>query len=154
MGLADIAPAEVVARQIEIRGETLTVRGVKNKEWVVLLERFPEVAKLLNGQNMSMMEIYSSAVDGVIPAIIATGLGNCGDQNTETLIADRLSEAEQFALFEVVMEMGAAETEEARKKINPLRRSPQTGGQQPQPLPVAPNGEDRLKTTTQEPLSP
>lgn len=131
MGLLDIAPAEVLTKEFTIRGGTLVVRGVKNKEWIELLKRFPDVRKLINGDVMDVMEAYLAAVDGLIPAIIATGLGVCGDTKSEELVVERLSEAEQYAIFEAVMVLGATEKNEARKKANPLPQSPETGNQTP-----------------------
>lgn len=125
-GLLDIAPPEIMARTFEIRGGKLTVRAIMNKEWLALLNRFSEIKKLIDGEAMNVTELYQSA-EGLVPAIIATGLGNCGDEETEKLIVDKLSEAEQFAILEAILEIGAAEKTEARKKVNPLLQSPETG---------------------------
>lgn len=125
-GLLDIAPAEIVTKSFDIRGGTLTIRGIKNKEWLALLARFPDIKKLIDGTGMNMVDVFESAVEGLIPAIVAAGLGNCGDEATEELVRDRLNEAEQFAIFEAIMEIGAVEKEAARRKVNPLPKSPET----------------------------
>jgi hypothetical protein len=126
VGLPDIAPPEVMAKTITIRGGDLNVRGIKNLEWVQLIQRFRDIKKLIDGTGMNIVDVYESTSDGLIPAVIATGMGNCGDKATEDLILERLSEAEQFAIFESIMELGSAEKAEARRKVNPLLESPGT----------------------------
>lgn len=106
-GLLDIAPPEIVTAHFEIRGGSIDVRGIRNREWAMLLQRFPELRPALGGGAAPTEDVVLSAIDGLFPAIIAAGLGNCGDKKTETLIRQRLSEPEQMAVFSTIMELTA-----------------------------------------------
>lgn len=127
-GLLDIAPPEIVTKRFEIRGGAVEVRGIKNREWAILQRRFPELNKLMetSEEERARMTEENLALNanGIVAAIIAAGLGACGDENIEELINDRLLENEQIMVFGAIMELTAEQNkEELRKteaKIGPL----------------------------------
>lgn len=125
MGLQDIAPPEVMAKKFEIRGGSIEVHGVKTKDWVALQRRFPELRIGLNGEKPDENTIIT-AVEGLVPAVIAAGLGVLGDPESEALIVDRLTDGEQMMIFGVIMEFTAPES---KANQGPLLESPPRDGQ-------------------------
>lgn len=119
-GLLDIAPPEILTKRFEIRGGAIEVRGIKNREWAILQRRFPELNKLMETSEeeragMTEENIALNA-NGIVAAIIAAGLGFCGNEETEELINDRLLEDEQVEIFGAVMELTAEQNKEQAKK--------------------------------------
>lgn len=153
MGLMDIAPPEIVTKHFEVRGGTLEVRGIKTREWVALQQRFPELRAGMNGEPPDS-QVVITAVDGLVPAIIAAALGAIGDEITEGLIVERLSESEQMVIFGVVMELTAGGTEQLveGKKSGPLAKS--MGKNRPPTVEHLPNGnaETPMKNSQQPSL--
>src|SRR5688572_21690040 len=103
-GLLDIAPPEIAAERINVRGTELEVRGIRNREWALLLRRFPELRKQAAGIAVSEEDMAVASIE-IMPVVIAAGLGSAGDAKTETLIAERLTDAEQAEVFSVVMRL-------------------------------------------------
>lgn len=120
-GLLDIAPPEIVAERIEIRGGTLEVRGLRNREWVALLRRFPELRQpqVLGADDLDAEKI--DLMEKIMPAAIAAGLGVSGDETTEELVRERLSESEQQQVFNAIMRL--------TNPPSPLAESPAQAGQ-------------------------
>lgn len=102
--LLDIAPPEIAAERVNIRGSELEVRGIRNREWAALLRRFPELRKQAAGITVPEEDMAVASIE-IMPAVIAAGLGNTGDEKTEALIAERLSDAEQAEVFGVIMRL-------------------------------------------------
>lgn len=123
MGLMDIAPPEVMTKKFEIRGGSIEVHGIKTKDWVALQRRFPELRIGLNGEKPDETTIMT-AVEGLVPAVIAAGLGVLGDEASEALIVDRLTDGEQMMIFGVIMEFTAPEP---KANQGPLLKSPPDG---------------------------
>lgn len=119
-GLLDIAPPEILAERIDIRGTELEVRGIRNREWAALLRRFPELRKQAAGIAVPEEDMAFVSIE-VMPAVIAAGLGNIGDAKTETLICERLTDAEQAEVFGAVMRL--------TNPPPPLAESPVAAGQ-------------------------
>lgn len=103
-GILDIAPPEIAVERISIRGKELEVRGIRNREWAALLRRFPELRKQAAGIAVSEEDMAVASIE-IMPVVIAAGLGNSGDEKTETLIAERLSDAEQAEVFGAIMRL-------------------------------------------------
>lgn len=134
-GLLDIAPPEIAAERIDIRGTELEVRGIRNRDWAALLRRFPELRKQAAGIAVTEEDMAVASIE-VMPAVIAAGLGNLGDAKTEALIVERLTDAEQAEVFGAVMRL--------TNPPSPLAESPAAAGQKH-------NGQDA--TTLQRPSS-
>lgn len=131
-GLLDIAPPEIVTKRFEIRGGAIEVRGVKNREWAILQRRFPELNKLMETSEEERAglreENLALNAGGIVAAIIAAGLGFCGDVDTEELIEDKLTEDEQIEIFGAVMELTAEQNKEQIKKIGAKTADPLANG--------------------------
>lgn len=104
-GLLDIAPPEARTETIDIRGTALTVRGLRNREWAALLSRFPHLRQRAGEGDEALDEDRALASLEAIPPVIAAGLGKIGDDKTEALIAERLSDEEQASVFAAVMRL-------------------------------------------------
>ena len=102
--LLDIAPPEIAAERINIRGTEIEVRGIRNREWAALLRRFPELRKQAAGLTIPEEDMAVASIE-IMPAVIAAGLGNAGDDKTEALIAERLTDAEQAEVFNAIMRL-------------------------------------------------
>lgn len=103
-GLLDIAPPEIAAERFDIRGGYLEVRGIRNREWAVLLRRFPDLMRQ-QPEGADVDPEMLDRMDTMIPAVIAAATGACGDAGIEAAIAERLTEAEQQHIFGVVMRL-------------------------------------------------
>ena len=114
-GLLDIAPPEIAAECVEIRGTPLRVRGIRNREWALLLRRFPVLQKQAVGMAVSEEDMAVASIE-VMPAVIAVSLGEA-----EHDVAERLSDAEQAELFGVIMRL--------TNPPGPLAGSPAAAGQ-------------------------
>jgi hypothetical protein len=128
-GLLDIAPPEISVERVDIRGTELEVRGIRNREWAMLLRRFPELRKQAAGGSVSDEDMAVASIE-IMPAVIAAGLGNTGDAKTEALIAERLTDAEQAEVFGAVMRL--------TNPPSPLAESPAGAGRE----------DGKAKTTT------
>lgn len=97
--LLDIAPPELTAEEVDIRGTKLSVKGLPAAEWARLYARFPEIRAILRGQTEGVSDI---AVFAAQAALIAAGLGKPGDAETEHLVMERLSREENRLLAQTV----------------------------------------------------
>lgn len=142
-GLLDIAPPEIVTKRFEIRGGAIEVRGIKNREWARLQQRFPEFQKLLEVSEEERANLKEEnlvlTAEVVVAAIIATGLGCCGDEKTEELVIDRLTEDEQVEVFGAIMQL-TAEQNKPKKPKNTKEESPNG--------PLANGARDPVKAST------
>ena len=86
--ILDIAPPELTAEEVDIRGPKLRVQGIGADGWVRLYTRFPELRAMLTGNmdGVSELAAFSAQV-----ALIAAGLGKPDDAETEQAIMRRLS---------------------------------------------------------------
>lgn len=116
MGLLDIAPPEIVTKRFEIRGGTIDIMPIRARDWAAILQRFPQIKP---GDETTML----SSIDGLVPAIIAAGLGACGDAETESLIVERLNDAEQVAIFGEIMRLTAPSDDAAPLLVSPVKES-------------------------------
>lgn len=101
--LLDIAPPEINSDTVEIRGVPLTVHGVTAAQWAELYRRFPELRAVVAGRQTDSTNVIP-AFEGQV-ALIAAGLGNPGDAETENQIIDRLTSEDQRALVEGILRL-------------------------------------------------
>ncbi|WP_027521761.1 hypothetical protein [Bradyrhizobium sp. Ec3.3] len=117
-GLLDVAPSFVTH---PINGTAVTVTGVSAAGFAVLLDRFPEIRKLLTGNAVDIApEELIAKVPTAIDAILAAGTGNPGDLAAEA-VAHNLPAGDQLELLkkivEVTMPKGAGPFVEALEAI-------------------------------------
>lgn len=115
LGVLDIAPAEIAAERIDIRGTEIEVRGLRNREWAGLMRRFPELRKQAAGIAIPPEEAAVLSLE-LTPAVMAIVLGQ-----PENVIDERFSDAEQAHIFGVIMRLTNAPS--------PLAESPAAAGQ-------------------------
>ena len=75
VGLIDIAPS---VETVDVQGTSVTVHGVSAKGVAHLLGGFPELRKLMTGQEVEAEQLMAIGGDAVA-AIIAAGCGYPGD---------------------------------------------------------------------------
>jgi hypothetical protein len=90
VGLIDIAPR---TETVQIEDVTVAVHGVSAKGLAHLLGRFPELRKLMTGQEVEVEQLMVMGGDAVA-AIIAAGCGYPGDQAAEDVAARLTIEAQ------------------------------------------------------------
>lgn len=100
VGLIEIAPA---TETIQAQGKPVTVHGVSAKGLAHLLARFPELRKLMTGQEVEVDQILAMGGDAVA-AIIAAGCGYPGDDAAEA-IAGNLSLDIQADLLAAILRL-------------------------------------------------
>ena len=76
VGLIDIAPS---VETVDVQGTSVAVHGVSAKGVAHLLGRFPELRKLMTGQEVEAEQLMAMGGDAVA-AIIAAGCGYPGDE--------------------------------------------------------------------------
>src|SRR4029079_15293505 len=81
VGLIDIAPKN---EPVEVQGASVTVNGVSAKGIAYLLGRFPDLRKLMTGQDVEPTQLMTVGGDAVA-AIIAAGCGYPGDEKAEAV---------------------------------------------------------------------
>jgi len=86
VGLVDIAPS---AETVDAQGAPVSVHGVSASGLAYLLGRFPDLRKLMTGQDVETAQLMAIGGDAVA-AIIAAGCGYPGDEKAEA-VAGRLS---------------------------------------------------------------
>jgi hypothetical protein len=100
VGLIDIAPrAEIV--QVQVRAFRCTAS--RQSGLAHLLGRFPELRKLMTGQEVEIEQLMAMGGDAVA-AIIAAGCGYPGDQAAED-IAARLTIETQVDLLSAILRL-------------------------------------------------
>ena len=86
VGLIDIAPR---VETVEVQGTPVGVHGISARGVAHLLGRFPELRKLMTGQEVEAEQLIAMGGDAVA-AIIAAGCGYLGDETAES-VAGKLS---------------------------------------------------------------
>lgn len=79
VGLIDIAPR---TETVVVQGTPVSVHGISAKSLAYLLGRFPELRKLMTGQEVEIEQLMAMGGEAVA-AIIAAGCGYPGDQSAE-----------------------------------------------------------------------
>jgi hypothetical protein len=98
VGLIDIAPR---TETIDVQGTPVPVHGISAKGLAHLLGRFPELRKLMTGQEVEIEQLMAMGGDAVA-AIIAAGCGYPGDQVAEDVAASLTLEAQVDLLSAVL----------------------------------------------------
>ena len=86
VGLIDVAPS---VETIVVQSAPVAVHGISAKGLAILLGRFPELRKLMTGQEVETEQLMAIGGDAVA-AIIAAGCGYPGDDAAES-VASKLS---------------------------------------------------------------
>lgn len=125
--LLDIAPPEIGAKEVEIRGTKLMVRGIPAIDWAHLYARFPEMRQAVSGrgggENADRPRLILAQC-----ALIAAGTGHIGNPDIERAAMMNITVEEQTMLVEEIVRLS-----------NPGDVfSPLLDGEPPQP-----NGADR-----------
>src|SRR3954452_9356317 len=100
VGLIDIAPA---TETVQAQGKPVTVHGVSAKGLAHLLARFPELRRLMTGQEVQTDQLLAMGGDPV-SEIIAAGCGSPGDNAAEA-IAGNLSLDIQADLLAAILRL-------------------------------------------------
>jgi len=101
--LLDIAPPEISAVEIDIRGTVLRVAGIAAIDWAMLYGRFPELRKLMIGEaDEDMPRLRFLAAQS---AVIAAGTGHPGDAEIERASMKVLTFDERQQLFDEVVRL-------------------------------------------------
>jgi hypothetical protein len=135
VNLLDIAPPEVTEEEVDIRGDKILVRGLRNLDYMALLKRFPVLAKtvagsarrlallakekLSPGEALELAGLIQEPEDEMFsgmesePALIAAGLGHPGDAAYEAGVMERLSTAERATILDVIVRLTRPPAEDA-----------------------------------------
>ncbi len=100
VGLIDIAPS---VETVDVQGASVAVHGISAKGLAHLLGRFPELRKLMTGQEVETEQLMAIGGDAVA-AIIAAGCGYPGDETAET-VAGKLSLDAQADLLAAILRL-------------------------------------------------
>lgn len=101
-GLLDIAPLK---RVVSVLGTDVTVTGISAEGIAVVLQRFPEVRKMMTGKDVNLSpEELIAKVPVAVATIIAAGCGTPGDAASERVAASLPLES-QIALLEAIKEL-------------------------------------------------
>ena len=100
--LLDIAPPEIGAKEIEIRGTVLRVRGIAAVDWASLYARFPELRAMVGGGSEDIDRLRAMMAQS---ALIAAGTGQPGDADVERAAMSNLSADERQSLIEDIIRL-------------------------------------------------
>jgi hypothetical protein len=98
VGLIDIAPS---VEMVYVQGSAVTVLGISAKGVAYLLGRFPELRKLMTGQQVESEQLMAMGGDAVA-AIIAAGCGYPGDENAEAIAGKLAIDAQADLLAAII----------------------------------------------------
>jgi len=100
--LLDIAPPDIGAKEVEIRGTVLRVRGVAAVDWAALYARFPELRIMVGGGSEDIDRLRAMMAQS---ALIAAGTGKPGDADEERAAMSNLSADERQSLIEDIIRL-------------------------------------------------
>ena len=98
VGLIDIAPR---AENVDVQGTPVAVHGISAKGVAHLLGRFPELRKLMSGQEVEGDALMAMGGDAVA-AILAAGCGYPGDDKAEAVAGKLAVDAQADLLAAIV----------------------------------------------------
>ena len=98
VGLIDIAPS---IDSVDVQGSSVAVHGISAKGVAHLLGRFPELRKLMSGQEVEAEQLMAMGGDAVA-AIIAAGCGYPGDEKAEAIAGTLAIDAQANLLAAIV----------------------------------------------------
>jgi hypothetical protein len=84
VGLIDLAPA---TESVSVHSGSVHVHGISAKGLAHLLGRFPELRRLMTGQDVGAEQLLAMGGDAVA-AIIAAGCGQPGDEQAEAVVGN------------------------------------------------------------------
>lgn len=103
VNIVEIAPPSG-GRMIEVLpGKQVEIFGITGRMWAALARRFPELKRKIAGLEVPADDLAIAGMESG-PAIIAAGLGQLGDAETEDTV-DRLPPAAQSLLMAAIMEV-------------------------------------------------
>jgi len=100
--LLDIAPPELSAETIDIRGTSLKVCGIGADAWAVLYSRHPDLRAIVTGRTEGLSPISMFAAQA---ALIAAGLGSLGDVEIERAVMSRLTADEAGTIAAMIVRL-------------------------------------------------
>jgi hypothetical protein len=102
VSLLDIGDA---TEEVTVRGKSLTITGVSAKGVLVLLDRFPEVRKLLTnfGKDVKAKDLLELAPEA-IACVIACASGSPGNKKAEAVAAS-LGVGDQLEILEATLRL-------------------------------------------------
>jgi hypothetical protein len=100
VGLVDIAPC---TEAVDVQRTSVSVHGISAKGVAHLLGRFPELRKLMTGQDVEADQLMAIGGDAVA-AIIAAGCGYPGDEQAEA-VAGKLAIDAQADLIAAIVRL-------------------------------------------------
>jgi len=98
VGLIDIAPR---VETVTVQGTPVSVHGISAKGVAHLLGRFPELRKLMSGQEVEADQLMAMGGDAVA-AIIAAGCGYPADEKAEAVAGKLAIDAQADLLAAIV----------------------------------------------------
>ena len=98
VGLIDLAPR---TEAVDVDDACVAVHGISAKGVAHLLGRFPELRKLMSGQEVETGQLMAMGGDAVA-AIIAAGCGYPGDEKAEAVAAKLAIDAQADLLAAIV----------------------------------------------------
>jgi hypothetical protein len=81
VGLIDLAPS---VEMVSVQEKAVTVHGISAKGLAYLLGKFPDLRKLMTGQEVDAQQLMAAGGDAVA-GIIAAGCGQPGDDKAEAI---------------------------------------------------------------------
>lgn len=101
-GLLDVV---ALKRSVNVNGTAVAVPGISAYGIAVLLDRFPDLRRVLTGQKVDMNAAWlMENVPDAVAAVIAAGTGYPGEAEAEAIAAS-LSLEPQTELIEAIMEV-------------------------------------------------
>ena len=99
--LLDIAPPELVTRDIKIEAGTVTVQGITGETWCELYARYPALKTLVGGiGNIADLDRASATL--ATAAVLAAGTGHHDDMQHIRRATQLTSEDQQALLAEII----------------------------------------------------
>jgi len=100
--LLDIAPPDIGAKDVDIRGTVLRVRGIAAIDWAILYARFPELRIMVGGGSEDIDRLRAMMAQS---ALIAAGTGKPNDADVERAAMTNLSADERQSLIEDIIRL-------------------------------------------------
>jgi len=100
--LLDIAPPDIGAKDVDIRGTVLRVRGIAAIDWAILYARFPELRIMVGGGSEDIDRLRAMMAQS---ALIAAGTGKPGEADVERAAMTNLSADERQSLIEDIIRL-------------------------------------------------
>ena len=103
--LLDIAPPEIGAKEVDIRGTRIVVQGIAAIDWARIYARFPEFRAVIGGRGNPGEDIDRGQMMLAQCAVIAAGTGHLGDPDIERAAMVNISRNEQTMLIKEIIRL-------------------------------------------------